>query len=728
MTDASLNDQVHFLENVLHSLENNKTIEHKVCVLQKLSLVEVFLKECDKVILEFIEQHSSLVRYVIYSLVAIGQAGVILQKKNGTFSFLAELVEQLVEVEHFYTHAGGIIGYHKKVLELILENKKGLCSEKKRIDYLQPVGPTVNEEDQEMRSSIREGIEKLPLMGEIYPLGGAGDRLNLIDPENHRCLPAAFLPFLGRTLLEGLVRDIQAREYVFFKCFKKQVVIPLAIMTSREKNNHKEILQFFQSKKWLGRDEKTICFFLQPLVPVLTDEGNWCLNEDHTLFLKPCGHGVLWKLMKEQDIFEWFFSQGISYCLIRQINNPLGGNDHYLSALAGWGIHKKKKFGFLSCERLLHAAEGTNVVIQEKEKSGFSYTLTNIEYTDFSKRGVEEAADEKKNIYSCFPANTNILFVDLKAAHHLLEKEPLIPGQLLNMKSTVPYIDSSGQRLMTKGGRLESTMQNIADYFKEYFCEKIDPKFLSEELKTFIVYGKRESFFSTTKTSYNKKTNPQSTPEQAYYDQMKNHHHLLEKCGFDLPILPSFEQYLKQGPSVIFIFHPALGPFHSVIQQKIRGGKLCQGAELQLEIAEVDLQELFLDGTLLIESSQPLGRLDNQHFLKYGRASRCSLHRVRVSNQGIEEKNLTHFWKNYPQRKEKVKIFLHEGAEFHAEDVEWIGSRDFEVPAGHRLTIKKNSEKLEEIEEASWDWEYFFDQENKLHLKKKERCSSKRVD
>lgn len=46
-------------------------------------------------------------------------------------------------------------------------------------------------------------------MGEIYPLGGAADRLGLVDPETGECLPAAMLSYCGRTLLEGLIRDLQ---------------------------------------------------------------------------------------------------------------------------------------------------------------------------------------------------------------------------------------------------------------------------------------------------------------------------------------------------------------------------------------------------------------------------------------------------------------------------------------------------------------------------------------
>lgn len=50
-------------------------------------------------------------------------------------------------------------------------------------------------------------------LGEIYPMGGCGDRLGLVDSITGECLPAAMLPYCGRTLLEGLIRDLQVSEF-----------------------------------------------------------------------------------------------------------------------------------------------------------------------------------------------------------------------------------------------------------------------------------------------------------------------------------------------------------------------------------------------------------------------------------------------------------------------------------------------------------------------------------
>jgi hypothetical protein len=52
--------------------------------------------------------------------------------------------------------------------------------------------------------------------GVIHLAAGAGDRLGLRDEATGECLPSAMLPYCGRTMLEALVRDLQAREHLYW--------------------------------------------------------------------------------------------------------------------------------------------------------------------------------------------------------------------------------------------------------------------------------------------------------------------------------------------------------------------------------------------------------------------------------------------------------------------------------------------------------------------------------
>lgn len=52
---------------------------------------------------------------------------------------------------------------------------------------------------------------------------GAGDRLGLECEDTGECLPAAMLPYSGRTMLESLLRDLQAREHLYYRLTGRQV-------------------------------------------------------------------------------------------------------------------------------------------------------------------------------------------------------------------------------------------------------------------------------------------------------------------------------------------------------------------------------------------------------------------------------------------------------------------------------------------------------------------------
>jgi UDP-N-acetylglucosamine pyrophosphorylase len=213
----------------------------------------------------------------------------------------------------------------------------------------------------------------MPQLAEIYPVGGAGDRLGLIDEVTGECLPAAMLPYCGRTMLEILLRDLQAREFLYFRLTGQQLTTPVAIMTSDAKGNNRRIMQLMESLSWFGRTRDSFRLFKQPLVPVMSVEtGEWLLSGPMKPMMKPGGHGAIWKLMHDQGIFDWFNEQGREAALVRQISNPMAGTDTTLLALAGVGASRQASFGFMSCDRHVGAAEGVNVLQERKICKGGS--------------------------------------------------------------------------------------------------------------------------------------------------------------------------------------------------------------------------------------------------------------------------------------------------------------------------------------------------------------------
>lgn len=722
---AILKEKIDDLQQLLNAVQTKSTYRDKIEILNEISHVKKYLSQLGP-IQDFLKVLTPESEFVIKSIIAIGQAPIVFnfQKLDEhLFKKLLILLEQLLDIEIFYAYLGGIIGYHYTMLNLILNHLNPNPPQLDHTHYIHPEGLHLGEDHADVRQAVRWGIENHHRIAMIYPMGGAGDRLNLRDEKTGEALPAALLPFLGHTLLDGILRDLQGREYLIFKLYGKQSTTPVAIMTSIEKNNHVHILNICKKNHWFGRPSESFYFFIQPLVPVITVEGNWSLSMPLTLTLKPSGHGVLWKLAEESGVFNWLESQGRKKCIVRQINNPLAATDQGLLSLIGIGCAQDKSFGFLSCERLLNSDEGTNVLIEKQVEQGFDYCVTNIEYTEFAQRGIGEVPAHSGSCYSIYPTNTNILFANIEAIRDVLKTCP-IPGQLINMKSKVPYLDPDGNIDQVIGGRLESTMQNIADYMIDHFSQRLDKKEYKTALHTFILYNSRSKTISTTKKSYKKGDSPISTPEQAFYDLLSNNYALLKQCQFELPQWKQIDDYLLDGPAFTFLFHPGLGPLYSIIAQKLRKGRFYAGAELQLEVAEVDIENLSLDGSLIIQSLSPLGTYDASHILRYGQESKCMLHNVTIQNKGINRSLEQQYWKNVITRKEELKIILHEGAEFHAENILLKGSHTFEVPAHHRLILSPNPQKgqwkveLSPIEKPTWYWRYCFDSNNAIQLKK----------
>src|SRR3989344_3576464 len=103
---------------------------------------------------------------------------------------------------------GGIIGYHEKVLFLL---KQGPTPSSFSALYHSPSFLDISAPTEAVEEMIAWGIEGLAELAEIYPLGGAADRLHLIEEGTGLELPAAKLPFAGKSLFESLIRDLAAR-------------------------------------------------------------------------------------------------------------------------------------------------------------------------------------------------------------------------------------------------------------------------------------------------------------------------------------------------------------------------------------------------------------------------------------------------------------------------------------------------------------------------------------
>lgn len=673
------------MESLLQKILHCPSFYEKIALLD----MDATVKECLQTrqqLRAFVATLPVELEYILKQLLAIGQWEIIEKKGAWDPKSLQALLTKLLPVDAFYREMGGLLGYHLTLLRFLKRSSSPF--EEKRA-FHPPSFVDFTQENKQVQAAIEAGIRAFPQMAEMYPLGGAADRLHLVDEKTGKELPAARLCFSGHCLLEGLIRDLQAREYLYFKLFGVQLTTPVAIMTSEEKDNHRHVLQICAEHRWFGRPKDAFFFFTQPLVPTVDEQGNWCFLGPCQLLFKPGGHGAIWKLARDEGVFSWLKQLGREKALVRQINNPAAGLDYGLLAFTGWGTKEERYFGFASCPRLVDSAEGINVLI---EKDGKEIYLSNIEYCDFAKYGIEDRPLE--NGYSCFSSNTNILFVDLEAICRAVEKCPY-PGLLINLKNAT--------------ARLEMTMQNIADVFVEKKREALKTE------RTFITYNHRHKTIATAKKAYLPGHSLRETPENCFYEFMGAARELLQKhCAFQLPPRRALEEYLEKGPECAFVYHPALGPLYSIIGQKVREGKLGMGAHLQLEIADLELSNLDLEGSLRVFAEQVMGHF-HEGILRYSsQTGRCILRNVSVWNRGVDWAHSAPFWKAHFRRFETLEIILKGHSEFIAENVTFYGTHRFVVEDGKRLRVEQSKEQLlvteEEIGENIPFWNYSWEE------------------
>jgi hypothetical protein len=162
---------------------------------------------------------------------------------------LSLLASRLCRVETFYDSMGGLPGYQLKSLQLILAGNSS--AKQQQQEKAQQAGNAQQQQQQEgsledtqahvtyhvppgldlageagSQLGVRaaaQGLLAMPYLSEILPVGGAGDRLGLRCEVTGEGLPAAMLPYCGRSMMEGLIRDLQAKEYLYWQLTGTQV-------------------------------------------------------------------------------------------------------------------------------------------------------------------------------------------------------------------------------------------------------------------------------------------------------------------------------------------------------------------------------------------------------------------------------------------------------------------------------------------------------------------------
>ncbi len=264
-------------------------------------------------------------------------------------------------------------------------------------------------------------------------------------------------------------------------------------------------------------------------------------------------------------------------------------------------------------------------------------------------------------------------------------------------------------------------MQNIADFFTQTLPQRLLPDD-SQTLRSYLTYNVRRKTIATAKREFTLGASLLETPEGCFLEVLHNAKELLERCGFIAAEDTDPTMFFHSGPSLIFIYHPALGPLYSIIAQKLRGGRLHPGSELQLDIAEVDIENLEVEGSLRIHADSIMGHFEKNTLTYSERCGRVTLKNVRIRNRGIDLELPNVYWKNEIARLETCQIILRGLSEFHAENVTLSGDHFIEVEDGVRLIAREENGEVvferQPLLAPTWHWQYAADSENNITLSK----------
>ena len=612
------------------------------------------------------------------------------------------LVESLEPTELFWTDEGGLFGYQSRLLSMLVAPQRTAQMQIHAPPTI-PVHPSTawdssGEHDAFYWQRVWKGLHALKRMAEIYPVGGAGDRLDLRDPITQEPLPVALLQFAGMTLLEGLIEDLFAREWLYYRLTGEQVRCPVAMMTSWEKDNHRHLHALCEARHWFGRGRSHFRLFAQPLVPAINEVGHWIFLEPGKLLLKPGGHGAIWRLMEERGILQWLTEQGCTYGITRQINNPLAGSDANLLTLVGHGEERQAAVGFLGCPRKVGAAEGMVVLVEESLAHRWSYCIQNIEYTEFTQLGWKDQPAQGRDV-SPFPSNTNILYVSLQAVQQALSRVEH-RGEVLNLKAAAVPFATGAQEMVI--GRLESTMQSIAEAFPCLEPSQVnDPQDLP--FSNFILEQERALTISTAKRSHHPGQSSFETPVGCYLEWLKLRLRWLQEAGWVVPEIQEGES----TPPCMVRWLPALAPLATMIPSVFGRGSLAAGSELRLDLAEARLDQVSVEGSLVVTALHPYGPESNGETQFSPSCGQVVLQRVKVRNLGCERPQSWDY-RGHPQHVETCSIVLKGGARFVARDVELIGAMEWVVEDGECLELTQDVQGKIHEHRRSWTPEWLW--------------------
>jgi len=337
--------------------------------------------------------------------------------------------------------------------------------------------------------------------------GGQGSRLGYDGPKG--MFPIT--PVTGTSLFQVYAQKIQYLQ------IKYQTRIPWYIMTSE--SNHSQTVDYFTQNQFFQLDSNLIRFFSQDMLPALNREGKLILQEKHSLFFNPNGHGGSVSALYKHGVLDEMKKNGQKQLFYFQVDNVLANIcdpiflGHHIAASAEMSTKVVRKTS---------AEERMGIICQIDGRDAV------VEYSDLSDADMYAQTEEGDLKY--WAGNTAIHMFDVDFLLQLAQSGANLPFHLA--EKNIPAIDQNGNPVT-------SDSKNGIKFETFVFDLLLDV----QKSLTLEVERKRE--FSAVKNKQGS-----DTPESAQKDLLWNYADWIVSAGLDL------EQDAQGNPKLTFEISP----------------------------------------------------------------------------------------------------------------------------------------------------------------------------
>ena len=329
-------------------------------------------------------------------------------------------------------------------------------------------------------------------VGVILVAGGQSSRLQYEAPKG--IFPVG--PVTKRSLFQYYAEKILALEQ------KYNTAVPWYIMTNMF--SLQETKDFFQKNNFFGKDEKSIHFFAQRMLPAVDANGKALLETKYAPAQAPDGHGGLLNALHTHGLIDSMDRQGLEHLFYFQVDNPLV---------------KIADPTFIGC----HIIDRADISAKTLKKSAPEEKLGNIVHTDGSYTVIEytELSSEEKNRRT----ETGELYFDQGSIGiHVFDKK-FLQRIAVDGHGMPFHVSHKSVKCLDENGQLHKPSLPNAYKFEQFIFDAF-----TQTNNICVVEVERSQEFSPIKNK-----SGIDSPDTARKDLCSYFGSLLDKAGYNVP-------------------------------------------------------------------------------------------------------------------------------------------------------------------------------------------------